>query len=406
MKIAVLKPDYGVAGGFEYLLSRLVDHLGSSGHEIHHVGLPGRQAPRAIWGQDDAAVHWHKHPDFFGYVGLTHDVRQLDLSEFDLVLATQPPTYLAPHDRVLSLFYHQARMFYELADLYAKTGTVNAELHHEASRQIRTIDQQHLGGVTHWLAGSNECADRIREFWTTSAATSILDAPALTEVPESPAAWNASGPVLCVSRHEWPKRTELAVAAGHLLAEDRHSVLIGGGGRLDSVRSFDRSLVNANQDEINTRGVTAGLAAPSAAVSSIAQRLRGRGRGRAGLSTVQIHGQVTDQDRNRAYEEASVVLAPAYREDYGLTALEAMVWGRPVVVCNDGGGLVDLVQATGAGLVVEPTPQALADAVRTITDSPELAAELRGNAAEVGPTYTWNRAFAQLDDAVAQACAT
>lgn len=402
MKIAVLKPDYGVAGGFEYLLSRLVGHLDSSGHDLHDVVLPGRQAPRPIWGQPDAALHWHKHPDFFNYMGLLHDVRQLDLSQYDLVLSTQPPTYLAPHPRVLSLFYHQARIFYELSDLYETTDIVDRSLHRQATGLVRSVDQNHIEGVTHWLAGSQECEQRIAESWQTSATTSILDAPPLCETPDSASRWNANGPVLCVSRHEWPKRTELAIAAGHLLNADCKTELVGGGGRLASLRSFDAMLTRVDSDRVDGLGIAAALGSPFSAPTGLTSTLRSFLAQRS-ASPVTIHGQLTDTERNRAYDRASVVVAPAYREDYGLTALEAMVWHRPVIVCRDGGGLVELVEATGAGLVVDPTPNAIAAGVRRIKSSPGLAKELIENASQVAGTYTWERAYAQLDSALLQA---
>ncbi len=76
-----------------------------------------------------------------------------------------------------------------------------------------------------------------------------------------------------------------------------------------------------------------------------------------------------------------------YREDYGLTALEAMQWQRPLIVCSDGGGLVDIVNDTGAGIIVDPTPQAIAAGVRRITEEPGLATELiercRGGAVDL-----------------------
>lgn len=418
MKLAVLKPDYGVAGGFEYLLSRLTSHLAQSGHDLTEVSIPGKQAPRPIWGQVDAVSRWFEHPDYFNYLGMVHDTRQLDLTEFDVVLSTQPPSYLLNHDRVLALFYHQARIFYELSELYIEAGFVDKELHRSASAMVQSIDAQHIAGVRHWLAGSGECADRISASWGPDhAPVSLLDAPPLTEVPDSIASWSADGPVVCVGRHEWPKRSELVVAAGHLLNDDRRTLMIGAGGRQAAAEQLNQELRGRSVGDIDrlgtersmtapiatSRGVAglAGAALAKATNSALGHRVDLRRLPGAAASPVSLLGHVSNDERNKAYASASVVVAPAYREDYGLTALEAMVWNRPVVVCNDGGGLVELVKATGAGLVVEPSPSAIADAVHTITSSPELARELVGRAKEVSRTYTWDRAFAQLDTALA-----
>ena len=96
-----------------------------------------------------------------------------------------------------------------------------------------------------------------------------------------------------------------------------------------------------------------------------------------------------------------MVVAPAFREDYGLTALEGMLWQRPVIVCRDGGGLVDLVEETGAGLVVDPTPKALADGIERVLGDDHLRTEMLERAREVPHSFTWTRAAAELRYAIA-----
>ena len=71
-------------------------------------------------------------------------------------------------------------------------------------------------------------------------------------------------------------------------------------------------------------------------------------------SHVEIAGRVDDARLAQLYREAPCVVAPAYEEDYGLTAIEAMRFGTPVVVCRDGGGLAGIVRHGFDGLVVEP----------------------------------------------------
>lgn len=392
LRIGVLKPDWGIAGGFERLLDRLLAHLASAGHRVSEEHFPALITPRSSWGTPDALEHWHHHPEFFRYFALLEDVRRMDLDDYDLVLSTQPPTYLADHPRVLSLFYHQARIFYDLRDPFMALGEVDPERHHAASEVVRTTDRSLLDGVRHWLAGSQECAGRLDEYWDVSGNVSLLHAPPLTEAPVDPSAWNPAGPVVCVGRHEWPKRSELVVAAAQLLPE-RRVELVGGGGRLDAVRALDAELTQHPRivDDVDALWMRPArhTKAPGAETPSTAFLL----------------GVLSDDERNRHYNEAAVVVAPAYREDYGLTALEAMQWQRPLIVCSDGGGLVDIVNDTGAGLVVDPTPQAIADGVRRLTDEPGLAAELIDRCRAVPSSYSWARCHAELDDAVSRAMA-
>lgn len=390
LDIAVLKPDWGVAGGFERLLDRLLAHLTARGHRVTEEGFPGLITPRASWGTPGAAEHWAKHPEFFRYFALVEDVRRLELDDYDLVLSTQPPTYLADHPRVLSLFYHHARIFYDLRDPFVELGEVDGDIHLEASRQVRQTDELMLGGVQHWLAGSQECAGRLDEYWGITENVSLLHAPPLTEAPLDPPPWNPAGPVVCVGRHEWPKRSEFVVAAAQILTDTRVE-LIGGGGRLGAVRALDAELTE-NPSRIDD--VDGLWMRPARHTKPPVAGAR---------STANILGMVSDAERNRAYGEASVVVAPAYREDYGLTALEAMQWQRPLIVCSDGGGLVDIVNDTGAGLIVDPSPQAIAAGVRKIVNDPAFAAELIERCKAVPSTYSWQRCHSELDAAVASA---
>ncbi len=90
------------------------------------------------------------------------------------------------------------------------------------------------------------------------------------------------------------------------------------------------------------------------------------------------------------------MVAPAYDEDYGLTAIEAMAHGCPVIVCTDGGGLTELVADERTGLIVDPTPRAIADAVERLVGDPDLAAELGANGVERAAELSWANAEAEL----------
>lgn len=389
LRIGVLKPDFGAAGGFERLLDRLVTHLIDANHDVRVESFPGLITARESWGIGQSRKHWSKHSEFFRYMGLVEDVRRIDLSAYDLVLSTQPPTFLADHPKILALFYHHARIFYDLAEPFVALDEVDASHHARACKVVQETDEALKGGVRHWLAGSPEVRGRLDTYWGITEDVSLLHAPPLTNAPVDIPNWNRNGPVLCVSRHEWPKRTELMVAAAHLV-DDREVHLIGGGGRMASLRQLDAKLT-ADPNLLST--VEAADLWKTSALDVVPPA--------AGTpSRARLLGTVSDRERDLAYASASVFVAPAYREDYGLTVLEAMLWERPVIVCEDGGGLADIVRATGAGLIVEPTPQAIADGVRRITEDVSFARQLIEQAKAVPSVFTWERANAELDAAI------
>jgi len=71
-------------------------------------------------------------------------------------------------------------------------------------------------------------------------------------------------------------------------------------------------------------------------------------------------GYVNAADRYGLYEGARLLVQPSLEEGFGLTVLEAMTAGVPVVAANRG-ALPELVEE--AGLLVEPEPDALAGAI-------------------------------------------
>src|SRR6185503_6850169 len=65
---------------------------------------------------------------------------------------------------------------------------------------------------------------------------------------------------------------------------------------------------------------------------------------------------------------AAVAVLPARAEGFGLAGAEALMCGVPLVVCSDGGGLLDLAE-TGAVRITEPMPEGLAAGIRELLDS-------------------------------------
>ena len=61
---------------------------------------------------------------------------------------------------------------------------------------------------------------------------------------------------------------------------------------------------------------------------------------------------------------------PAVGEGFGLAAAEALMQGVPVIACEDGGGLLDVVPASGAGRIVAPTAEAIAIAITQLLVDP------------------------------------
>jgi glycosyltransferase involved in cell wall biosynthesis len=83
-------------------------------------------------------------------------------------------------------------------------------------------------------------------------------------------------------------------------------------------------------------------------------------------------------------------------EDYGFVTVEAFASRKPVITCHDSGGPAELVIDGDNGLVVDPSPAAIADAIGRLIDDRALAERLGSAAAARAATMTWFAAVERL----------
>lgn len=106
---------------------------------------------------------------------------------------------------------------------------------------------------------------------------------------------------------------------------------------------------------------------------------------------VHLPGYVSDHDLRSLLADAACVVIPSLYEPFGIVALEGMAAGAPTVVARTG-GLAEIIDGTGAGLMFEPgNHHDLADRIAEVLGNPSLGDEMRTNAAALlERTYTWN----------------
>ncbi|HVE94435.1 MAG TPA: glycosyltransferase family 4 protein [Acidimicrobiales bacterium] len=386
MRIGIVKPHYGFVGGFELVVETVKRGLEHAGHNVEEVRVDVRKASSTPFGVQVSPVVWRRADMFFRYAALVETFRSADVRGFDLIISSQPPSFGAKHPRHLSLFFHHLRFCYDLSDVYVRAGFVDPELHARTVDWVRRMDEVDLQEVNYFLAGSETVRQRLEQFNNLTSNVGIFHAgPAV--VPKRRATGSAAGTrVLCVSRVEFPKRTELFVHAMKYAPKLR-AALVGTGSREPWLRHLDSRLsqpgvdLDAQTDEdlwLNTGSHREVISVPP------------------GESNVRITGRVSSRALRTYYESAACVVAPALNEDYGLTALEAMLHAKPLVVCSDGGALVDFVRDGVTGYVVEPTGRAIAGAIKRIAADPECAREMGLAAREAAQPFTWARAQQEL----------
>jgi glycosyltransferase involved in cell wall biosynthesis len=87
---------------------------------------------------------------------------------------------------------------------------------------------------------------------------------------------------------------------------------------------------------------------------------------------VRFTGLLDSEALAREYERADIVLMPSYQENFGMSAAEGMLAGRPVIVSNTVNIASEIV-ACGGGLPVPLEIPAIAEAIQSIASSPDTA---------------------------------
>ncbi|WP_261165093.1 glycosyltransferase [Microbacterium sp. Marseille-Q6965] len=128
------------------------------------------------------------------------------------------------------------------------------------------------------------------------------------------------------------------------------------------------------------------------------QRLRERARAEGIEHLVTFRGQVPHAELPAALRSADVVVCAPWYEPFGIVPLEAMAAGVPVIAAAVG-GLIDTVVHGRTGMHVPPRdPDAIADAIETLLDDPELRGELgRAGVARAHSRYTWSKVAADTE---------
>ncbi|ACZ75562.1 MAG: glycosyltransferase family 4 protein [Dickeya sp.] len=115
---------------------------------------------------------------------------------------------------------------------------------------------------------------------------------------------------------------------------------------------------------------------------------------RLGLKNILFVGAVTDEDKNALLELCYGIVFPSHlrSEAYGMTLLEAAMYGKPMISCEIGTGTTFINLDRLTGFAVNPADSAsLRAALTTLWENPSLAAQMGANAkARFNQSFTAN----------------
>jgi glycosyltransferase involved in cell wall biosynthesis len=404
MRIAVAKPDYGATGGFEIVVQRIMGGLLERGHSVELAPIDATASAVSHLPVEVTDGQLALFRDFFLHLNMLARFEELDLSRYDVVLCTQPGSWAVRHPRKVVLFYHHTRSFYDLQEVIETVRGHDIDLHQLATFIVRDIDQMYLTPDLPILAGSRRIKQRLADHNGLHDNVEVFSAGIDEAFLNFAEPLSFESPV-CVGRHEFPKRTELFLhAMNHV--DGLEGRVLGTGSFTDRLKGIDAWLRIQHLDRDghlpgNAFGCPVdddklwrhhAIHVPMEELQDAQQMLAGLGV----TSPVRFVGRVTQDDLLREYGSALCVVCPAYDEDFGLTCIEAMACGKPVIACRDGGGYVELIDDGVDGFLVAPTARGIARAIDRLKDR-ELARAMGERGREKARAFTWPRAIDQVE---------
>ncbi len=258
-------------------------------------------------------------------------IESLDLSEYDLVISNSSAFakgVKVRHDAVHLCYCHTPMRFAWRQGAYMERerfGAVTRTALRPLLAYMRRWDSRTRHRAHVYLGNSSAVVRRIRD--TYGIESDVMHPP--VDVTRCRSAATRDDFYLVVSRLSPYKRIDLAVQAFNMLALPL--VVVGGGPDAESL---------------------AKLAGP----------------------TVTLRGRLSDEEVTDLYSRARGFILPG-EEDFGITTLEANASGAPVIAYAAGGALDTVIDGETGVHFADPTPRALADAVRraeTIAWNPDV----------------------------------
>jgi glycosyltransferase involved in cell wall biosynthesis len=325
------------------------------------------------------------------------DFSRLDVSHFDRVITSKYPAWIVSHP------YHVLWMFHPLRGLYDTYHTFG--LPERAEPTVDEIDDlvRFLDGppLRSELDGFFEVWDRALRAAGTGHPELGLPSPVARRVVHWLDAVALSPPA--VLRHcslsatiaarpgYFPPGADPIVAHGPSDLPSRTgpgSSYFFTASRLDGPKRIDL-LIDAMAHVHQEIPLLIGGTGPRA------EELRQR----AGTDTrIKFLGFVPDRDLVGLYANALAVPFVPADEDYGLITVEAMACGTPVVSCTDSGGPTELITHGVNGLITEPTPAALGEALSALAAEPARARTMGRAGRHRALEITWASTVATLLD--------
>jgi glycosyltransferase involved in cell wall biosynthesis len=113
---------------------------------------------------------------------------------------------------------------------------------------------------------------------------------------------------------------------------------------------------------------------------------------------VELLGMISEQKKVELYANALAVIFTPFEEDYGYVTLEAFYSRKGVITCNDSGGPTEFVHDGQNGLVCNPDPHSIAEAIDHMGENKERTVRYGREGYDFirGLNLSWDKVIGEL----------
>lgn len=241
--------------------------------------------------------------------------KKLDLSRFDFVVSSKVPTYAVSHPNHVVFLNHAVRIF---DDMFDHRFPDASDQDYRDRARVHEADFNALLNVKARMTQAHEVAGRLMR-WRGLGAHVMHPPLGFNEF--KPGKGRGSHFLIAGRHHPW-KRFDLLIRAVKQCEQPVRLLVAGSGEDHDRLRAL------AGDDE-----------------------------------RITFLGRVGDEELVELYSRAIAIPFIPLREDFGYVTLEAFASACPVLTCTDSGEPAHIVRNGETGLVVDPDPKAIAEAL-------------------------------------------
>jgi glycosyltransferase involved in cell wall biosynthesis len=331
MKIAIFHDYFGAIGGGEKLVLMLAKYFNA---DVITTDLNTESVEKMGY-SDIRIISLGKTPKVppLKQISASFHFAACDFSkEYDFFIFSGNWAHFAAKKHKPNLYYCHTptRAFYDLYDTFLQRQSLLVSIFFRIWVKLhRPVSEYYLSHTGKIVTNSKNTSKRIKKYFHRDAE--VIYPPVETSkftCKEYGDFW------LSVNRLYPEKRVEIQIEAFKKIPEEK-LVIVGGYSKGDHAKSYAENIVN-----------------------NLPQN-------------VKVLGEVSETELLDLYSRCKGFICTAMDEDFGMTPVEAMASGKPVVAVNEGGFKETVINGK-TGMLVEADIRSVIEAVRFISREPEI----------------------------------